>query len=71
MNFDINCTKEPILSFDELPFKKVASGKVREIFDLGDAYLMVASDRISAFDVVFDEGLYGKDTSYCNKFNMV
>lgn len=60
MNFDINCTKEPILSFDELPFKKVASGKVREIFDLGDAYLMVASDRISAFDVVFDEGLYGK-----------
>ncbi|HUJ10036.1 MAG TPA: phosphoribosylaminoimidazolesuccinocarboxamide synthase [Verrucomicrobiae bacterium] len=32
--------------------KKLKSGKVREVFDLGDALLFVASDRISAFDVI-------------------
>jgi phosphoribosylaminoimidazole-succinocarboxamide synthase len=37
----------------ELPrIRKVRSGKVREIFDLGDTLLFVASDRISAFDVI-------------------
>ena len=41
------------LSSIEIPgLKKVRSGKVREIFDLGDALLFVASDRISAFDVI-------------------
>jgi phosphoribosylaminoimidazole-succinocarboxamide synthase len=30
----------------------LASGKVREIYDLGDRLLMVASDRISTYDVV-------------------
>jgi phosphoribosylaminoimidazole-succinocarboxamide synthase len=30
----------------------IASGKVREIYDLGDALLIVASDRISTYDVV-------------------
>ncbi|RMH56349.1 MAG: phosphoribosylaminoimidazolesuccinocarboxamide synthase [Candidatus Hydrogenedentota bacterium] len=30
-------------------------GKVRDIYDLGDKLLLVASDRISAFDVVFEE----------------
>lgn len=32
--------------------KKLKSGKVREIFDLGDTYLIVATDRISAFDYI-------------------
>jgi phosphoribosylaminoimidazole-succinocarboxamide synthase len=32
--------------------RKVRSGKVREIFDLGDTLLFVASDPISAFDVI-------------------
>ncbi|UCC12888.1 MAG: phosphoribosylaminoimidazolesuccinocarboxamide synthase [candidate division WOR-3 bacterium] len=32
--------------------KKVKSGKVREVFDLDDTYLIVASDRISAFDYI-------------------
>ena len=32
--------------------KKLRSGKVREIFDLGDVLLFVATDRISAFDVI-------------------
>jgi phosphoribosylaminoimidazole-succinocarboxamide synthase len=30
----------------------IASGKVRELYDLGDTLLMVASDRISTYDVV-------------------
>ncbi len=37
----------------DLPgLKKLKSGKVREVFDLGDALLFVATDRISAFDVI-------------------
>jgi len=36
---------------------KLKSGKVREIFDLGDRLLMVASDRLSAFDVVMPNGI--------------
>lgn len=43
----------PALSGIEIPgLNKVRSGKVREIFDVGDALLFVASDRISAFDVI-------------------
>ena len=37
----------------ELPgIKKLRSGKVREVFDLGDTLLFVVTDRISAFDVI-------------------
>ena len=37
----------------ELPgVRKVASGKVREIFDLGEQLLLVTTDRISAFDCI-------------------
>jgi len=42
----------------ELPgIKKLKSGKVREIFDLGDRLLFVASDRISAFDCIMPNGI--------------
>jgi phosphoribosylaminoimidazole-succinocarboxamide synthase len=42
----------------EIPgIKKLKSGKVREIFDLGDRFLFVASDRISAFDVIMPNGI--------------
>jgi phosphoribosylaminoimidazole-succinocarboxamide synthase len=44
----------------ELPFPRLGSGKVREIFDLGDALLLVASDRLSAFDVILPDGIPGK-----------
>jgi phosphoribosylaminoimidazole-succinocarboxamide synthase len=37
--------------------KKLKSGKVREIFDLGDRLLFVATDRISAFDVIMPNGI--------------
>jgi phosphoribosylaminoimidazole-succinocarboxamide synthase len=33
---------------------------VREIFDLGDALLLVATDRLSAFDVILPDGIPGK-----------
>lgn len=36
------------------------SGKVREVFDLGDHLLMVATDRVSAFDVVMPNGIPDK-----------
>jgi len=51
---------EPLMSVEGLPYPKVATGKVREIFDLGDRLLMVATDRISAFDVIMPNGVPGK-----------
>jgi len=37
-----------------------ARGKVRDIYDLGDALLIVASDRISAFDVIMNDPIPDK-----------
>ena len=41
-------------------FKPVKEGKVREIYDVGDALVMVATDRISAFDVILKNMIEGK-----------
>jgi phosphoribosylaminoimidazole-succinocarboxamide synthase len=49
-----------VLTIEGLPFPRIASGKVREIFDLGDALLLVATDRLSAFDVILPDGIPGK-----------
>ena len=49
-----------VTAIDDLPFPRVASGKVREIFDLSDALLLVATDRLSAFDVILPDGIPGK-----------
>ena len=38
---------EPLLQLDLPGVRKLKSGKVREIFDLGDRLLFVATDRIS------------------------
>lgn len=43
-----------------LPIGPVKRGKVRDIYDLGDSLLLVASDRISAFDVILPDGIPGK-----------
>jgi len=51
---------EPILQLDLPGITKVRSGKVREVFDLGDSFLLVASDRISAFDVIMPNGIPNK-----------
>lgn len=39
---------------------RFTQGKVRDVYDLGDALLLVATDRISAFDVVLPTGIPGK-----------
>ena len=45
----------------DMPTLKLAGrGKVRDIYDLGDTLLLVASDRLSAFDVVFPDPIPGK-----------
>ncbi|RMG66233.1 MAG: phosphoribosylaminoimidazolesuccinocarboxamide synthase [Calditrichaeota bacterium] len=38
----------------------LSRGKVRDIYDAGDRLVIVATDRISAFDVVMNEGIPGK-----------
>jgi phosphoribosylaminoimidazole-succinocarboxamide synthase len=45
----------------DLPgIRKAGSGKVREIFDLGEHLLLVATDRISAFDCILPNAIPGK-----------
>jgi phosphoribosylaminoimidazole-succinocarboxamide synthase len=53
MNKIVLKTEFPDISF-------VKSGKVRDIYDLGEYLLLVATDRISAFDVVLPNGIPGK-----------
>jgi phosphoribosylaminoimidazole-succinocarboxamide synthase len=48
---------EPLMQIELPGIPKIRSGKVRELFDLGDAYLMVATDRISAFDCIMPNGI--------------
>jgi phosphoribosylaminoimidazole-succinocarboxamide synthase len=45
----------PTLVTTDLPFPLRVRGKVRDVYDLGDALLMVATDRVSAFDVVMPD----------------
>jgi phosphoribosylaminoimidazole-succinocarboxamide synthase len=42
-------------SIDIPGIKRLRSGKVREVFDLGDTLLFVVTDRISAFDVILPD----------------
>jgi phosphoribosylaminoimidazole-succinocarboxamide synthase len=48
---------DTLLKLDLPGIRKVKSGKVREIFDLGDQLLLVATDRISAFDCIMPNGI--------------
>lgn len=47
--------KHAIFETEFSDLSRVNRGKVRDIYDLGDALLMVATDRISAFDVIMAE----------------
>lgn len=50
-----------LLQCPELGVPRLHKGKVREMFQLpGDRLLLVATDRLSAFDVVFPQGIPGK-----------
>lgn len=44
----------------DIPGVPRKSGKVRDVFDLGDSLLMVVTDRISAFDVILPSGVPDK-----------
>ena len=53
-------TMSGMMSVDLPGIRKMRSGKVREIFDLGDTLLIVATDRISAFDCILPDPIPGK-----------
>jgi phosphoribosylaminoimidazole-succinocarboxamide synthase len=56
----IAAVNQPVVTLD-LPFaRRLGRGKVRELFELGGDLLLVASDRVSAFDVVMNEPIPGK-----------
>jgi phosphoribosylaminoimidazole-succinocarboxamide synthase len=44
----------------KLPFPLTRRGKVRDVYDLGEFFLFIATDRISAFDVVLSPGVPDK-----------
>jgi phosphoribosylaminoimidazole-succinocarboxamide synthase len=49
-----------VLKTDFPELKLAGRGKVRDIYDLGETLLIVTSDRISAFDVIMNEGIPDK-----------
>ena len=50
-----------VLTSTSLPgIERVASGKVRDVYKVGDDLLIVATDRISAFDCILPQGIPGK-----------
>jgi phosphoribosylaminoimidazole-succinocarboxamide synthase len=50
----------PVLLNTDLPIPLFLRGKVRDTYDLGDRLLIIATDRISAFDVVLPSGIPNK-----------
>lgn len=50
----------PVVTETRLPIYPVRRGKVRDVYDLGDQVLLVATDRISAYDVVLPTPIPGK-----------
>ena len=56
----INAASTPLLETRLPGFTLWRRGKVRDVYDLGDRLLVVATDRISAFDVVLPTGIPGK-----------
>lgn len=52
--------KQPVYNTEMPDLKLVKRGKVRDIYDLGDYLLLVATDRLSAFDVVLPDPIPNK-----------
>ena len=52
--------KTNVIKTDFTELKIFKRGKVRDVYDLGDTLLMVATDRISAFDVVMPDPIPDK-----------
>ena len=53
----IHKIEKPVLKVELPGIRPLRGGKVRDIFDLEDNLLLVASDRVSAFDVVLPTGI--------------
>src|SRR5208283_6197942 len=53
-------TEKPIFETNFPGLNLISRGKVRDIYDLGDSLLIVATDRISAFDVVMPDPIPDK-----------
>ncbi|MBM3229480.1 phosphoribosylaminoimidazolesuccinocarboxamide synthase [Candidatus Parvarchaeota archaeon] len=51
-----------VMTKTDLPLKLHSRGKVRDTYEYEDKLLMIASDRLSAFDVVFSQGIPYKGT---------
>lgn len=51
---------QSVVTSTDLPHLAKRQGKVRDLYDLGDRLLLVATDRISAFDVVMPNGIPDK-----------
>lgn len=49
-----------LLTTDIPGLTRFATGKVRDVYDLGDTLLIIATDRISAFDVIMPNGIPDK-----------
>lgn len=52
-----NSETPPVLTTEIPGLVKFTTGKVRDVYDLGDALLLVTTDRLSAFDVVLPNGI--------------
>jgi phosphoribosylaminoimidazole-succinocarboxamide synthase len=52
--------EQVVLTTDIKEYPLLRRGKVRDVYDLGDSLLFIASDRLSAFDVVMPNGIPGK-----------
>jgi phosphoribosylaminoimidazole-succinocarboxamide synthase len=50
----------PAVTSTNIPFWPKRSGKVRDVYDTGESLLIVATDRISAYDSILGSGIPGK-----------
>lgn len=66
-----NRIEEPVITSTDLSgIGPVKRGKVRDVYDLGDTLLIVATDRLSAFDVIMPQGIpfKGKVLTHISEF---
>ena len=47
-------------------FQPIKEGKVREVYDNGDSLIIVATDRISAFDHILKNKIHKKGAIFCS-----
>lgn len=62
-------TTTSIIDKTNLPFKVWTRGKVRDVYDLGDKLLIVATDRISAYDFILPTAVPEKGKILCQTSN--